>query len=553
MNSSRARSYGLLVGAVLLVALAARLVPLYWSPLPATLDGFRYARLAATTVERAGLPLGTVQADEFVFTLNLVATSLVTGGRPLTTAQPFVAVAGAATPVIAVAFIRRIGSERDWPSRQVRIAAAAGAIALALEGLYLRRTGVPDEEALGLLVVPLLAVAVHRALATRRLAWGAVALVFIGVLPPLHNMSSLVGVLTVSAIAILHGVRAQSLSVAGVGLSLGVGFWGYFFGYFELAERLGIELTYSGLLRPHLGLFIAWVVVLLTGVIWFRATTTRAQRVTFMAPIALGFAAVVVNAVVPIFPGTVTSPLSVMAMVLVFVVPVLYAGWAVPVTTQGTGLPVLALLAAPVILTYYVLSTSLTPQFFDAVVRIQSFAHPPVMVLAALTAVGLGVASRTRTEQSWRVGRGILLGIFVVCVVVTVPLGYVNLDTGTYPSTTFESEFESAGFATEYVQGQYTTDHTLSRVGLHYFGATGGKAGYRPTREWLRGGLLPRCPVLAQESWTTTGAHLYPAQPETTTPARFEELQTRHHRVYDAGGHDPIAIFAPVNMTTTGC
>ncbi len=50
---------------------------------------------------------------------------------------------------------------------------------LAVEGIYLRRTGQTDEEALAFLLLPLFAIAVHRLLTTDRYRrrWGAVVVV----------------------------------------------------------------------------------------------------------------------------------------------------------------------------------------------------------------------------------------------------------------------------------------------------------------------------------------------------------------------------------------
>jgi hypothetical protein len=278
-----------------------------------------------------------------------------------------------------------------------------------------------------------------------------------------------------------------------------------------------------------------------------------------LAVVGLGFFIVGVNAVTPLFPGTVPSPPAVASLIAVLVVPTVFAAVGLPSVREGTGVAVLALLFAPVVLTYYTLSAALTPEFFGAVLRIQGFAHLPAFILAGIGVVSLGVGRPT----AGRVVRFGAVGLFVVSVLLTVPLGYVNLDTGSYPSTTFRSEFETAEFASTHLNGSYATDHTLSRVETYYLSEPtplstdpeGNGASLGPTLTWLTGGPgpPPDCPVLLQRSWTTTGAHLYPAQPGTLTEARFRAALERRHVVYAVSGHDPLWLSLPVGANATGC
>jgi hypothetical protein len=551
--------------AVFAVAVAARAVPLYWSPLPATLDGFNYAGLARSTLATGSFPwdAGVLAADEIGFTAVLSTASAVTGVEPLYLAQPLVAFVGAAAPLAGIALARDL-APASWPPRRVRTAAALAGFGLALEGLFVRRTGVPDEEAVGLVLVPLLALAAYRWLDGGRRAWGGLTLLLLAFLPPLHNLSSLLGLLTVFGIVALHVVRRAS----GPGLrrpaALAVLAWLLVFGYFRLGRRFGLATSYGRLFEPFLGLFLAWAVLTVAGVVWIRSASPRGQRTAFLAPLGLGFFVVAADAVVPLFPGTIPTRPSVALGVAALLVPVGLAAVGLPAVRRGAGPAVLALFAAPAALWCYALTASLTPEFFDAVVRVQSFAHLPVFVLAGVGAAGFAarvprIASTAGTGDSAGTGPGLrgLLGaaaaaLLLLSVLSTVPLGYVNLDTGTYPSTTLESEFGAAAFATGTVEGRYATDHTLSRVDRHYLRGPApgagtdltGEARVGPTRSWLAGGSPPGCPVLSQRSWTTTGAHLYPAPPGTVPPDAYRWLTSRHV-VYRASGLDPLTLSMP--------
>ena len=542
----------LLAIAVLAAAVAARAVPLVWSPLPATLDGFNYAGLARATLETGSLPwdAGVLAADEIGFTTVLATASAVTGVEPLYLAQPLVAFVGAAAALAGVALVRELAPP-EWPARSVRLAAALVGFGLALDGIFLRRTGVPDEEAVGLLLLPLLALAAHRWIDGGRRAWAVLSLLLLAFLPPLHNMSSVLGLLTLSGLGALHAVRSSRGSLrAG---ALAVLAWLYVFGYFLAGRRFGLTTSYGDLFEPFLGLFLAWVVLLVVGVVWARGATPGVQRAAFLVPVGLGFLIVGLNAAVPLFPGTIPTLPPVVLGVGAFLVPVVLAAVGIPAVRRGAEPAVLALFAAPVALSCYALTAALTPEFFDAAVRIQSFAHLPVFVLAGVGAAGLTVRAERGVDR--RVGAAVA-ALFLLSVAATVPLGYVNLDTGTYPSTTLESEFGAAAFASGHVDGRYATDHTLSRVDAHYLGgplranASPGEASLRPTASWLGGGgRPPACPTLSQRSWTTTGAHLYPAPPGTVSPAEYRSWLTSRHVVYRASGLDPLTLSVPRTPT----
>jgi hypothetical protein len=549
----------LLVLAAFAVAVAARAVPLFWSPLPATLDGFNYAGLARATLETGSLPwdAGVLAADELGFATVLATASAVTGVDPLYLAQPLIAFVGAVTVLAGIALVREL-APATWPTRRVGLAVAIVGFGLALDGLFLRRTGVPDEEAVGLLLVPLLALAAHRWLDGGRRAWAGVGALLLAFLPPLHNLSSLVGLLTLSGLFALHAVRSSGAGLVRAGVLAALA-WVHVFGYFVFVERFGLVTSYGDLFDPYLGLFLAWVVLLVVGVVWIRGATSRGQRAAFLAPVGLGVLVVALNAVVPLFPGTITTLSPVLLGVGALLVPVALAAVGLPGVRRGSGPAVLALFAAPAALSYYALTASLTPEFFDAVVRIQSFAHVPVFVLAGAGAAGL--VARAGSPRGRRRLGAVVAALLLLSVAVTVPLGYVNLDTGTYPSTTLESEFGAATFATGRVDGRYATDHTLSRVDTHYLSGPAppdegftsrGRARVDPTRSWLAGGNPPTCPTLSQRSWTTTGAHLYPAPPGTVSPAEYRSWLLSRNVVYQASGLDPLTLSVPRDPSGTG-
>jgi hypothetical protein len=552
---------------VFLVAAGTRTLYLYWSPYPATLDGFNYAATAQVTVSDASFPVFEMAADTFTFTSLLVVGGLVTDKTPLTAAQPIVAVVGAGSCLTAVAIARRAGVDLGWPRKRRVLAATLAGLGVALSGVYVRRTGVADEEILGLLIVPLLAIAGYRALDSRRPAWGLLTALFVAVLPTIHNFSAIVGVVTLLSVAALHAARRPTLrNVLSSAVTIAGG-WLWVLLYYNVAARLGLTFPYTDRLREHPWLFVSWLVVLVVGVVWFRRTTGRNRRVTFGLPLVFGLVIVAVNVFTPIFPGTVPSPPRVAASVMVYVVVVLFAGYGASYCgTSHSARPapvIVSLFAAPLVLIYFALTADLTPDFFGQIMRTQTFVHVPAFVLGGLGIAGLVSGTSTRREEMRSViarilcrpaARRTVVAAFLVGALLTLPLAYVDLDTGAAPSTTTDAEFEAAVFGTTHLCSSFTTDDPLVRISepSPYMGdrASGGIGG---ARRWLRNGEPPSGPTLTAESWTTTGAHFFPAAPETIPPAVHDAWIAERNLVYTSSGRNPLYFTTEPGAETATC
>lgn len=526
------------------VGVAVRAIPLAVSPLPATLDAFGYVRGAAAILASGHIGAAGLAADELVFAALLATTSALVGVTPLRLAQPLVTVLGAGAALVGAAIAWRVTSDLGWPATRRWQAVALAGLGLAIEGLFVRRTGVPDEEVVGLLLVPVVALAAHRALASRRTAWGLVAAGLLIVLPPLHNLSTTVAVLVTTGIVAAHVARDPSRRTATLGLGLLTLAWVAFLGYYTAADAVGLALSYEGTIRAHPGLFLAWVIVLAVGVAWLRATTRRASRLVLVGSVGSWFVLVGLNAVRPVFPGTVPTHPLVAGLVVTLLVPLLLAAAAWPDGLGTESGPLVAgLVAGPIALVSFALTAALTPVFFDLAIRAQTFAHVGVLVLAGLGAVGLLAGERRR------LGR-VAVAILVASLVLTVPLAHVDLDTARYPSTTLESEYAAVGFAGTRLPGGFASDHALSREAGHRFPDTATTV--VPIHTWLTGGPPPRCAALARASWSNAGAHFYPAGAETIDAATYAGWVAQNNRVYTANGQDSFDVVVP-RVGASGC
>jgi hypothetical protein len=539
--------------AVFLVAVAARLAPLFWSPYPATLDGIMYARLAGETLQ-AGLPVSSMRADAVTSTLLLTIVGQLLDVRPLVLAQPLYAIIGGTTAVIAVAFARRVCSGLGWPRRRVRVAAVAGGLLFALEGLYVRRTGIPDDDAITLLFIPLFVLALFELRRTRRRAWLGVFLLLFVVLPLTHTLSTYIAALCVLALLAAQIGRYTDRRDVLVSVGLGLGFSAYFGGYYYLAPRLGFTVPYVDRVTGNPGLFVAWLIVLVIGTAWFAQTAPRFQRLAFLAPVALFFTVVGVNLVTTVFPGTVRTPPEVAATVLPLIVIVAFGAWALPraVADWLVGPVLLALLAAPVVQVLFALTAGLTPEYFATAMRSQTFAHPTVLVLAGLTIARVAPVGRAvRATSRSGVGRLLVIGVVLVSLGLTMPVAYLDADTGEYPSTTTEPEFETATFAVGYVPGEWTSGHAMTRIAGNYYAP--GAASVEPTATWVRGGPAPACPAISEASWATRGVHLFPTVGDPVSESTYRGMLRDRHVVYAASGSDPLAISLPRTASDDGC
>lgn len=523
-----------------------RAIPLWWSPLPATLDGWVYARLARETLSAGSVPLNGFRADAFGSTLLTTIVSAILEVTPLRLLQPLYALIGAVTVLLGFVFVRRLGREYNWSYHRIRAGSILAAFGLAVEGIFVRRTGVPDDDAITLLLIPIAVLLLYRYVDTGRHAWLGVLLPLLIVFPFIHTFSTFIlGFSLLALSALLFSQDTEHSRALTGGLIVG-GFWVYFTGYYTLIGDTILFVPYVGRVTSHPGLFLGWLVVLVVGVVWYQQTTWRLRRMVAAVPLGLFFIVAIVNAQTTVFPATAQTPRIVVLSLVPLAVPAVYGAWASPLLGERhtTGSVLLALFGAPVATVMFALTASLTPEFFATAMRAQTHFHLPVVVVGGVLCAHVVSTETTRvlgrSVSLPASGRAILVGIFVIAVAGTLPVAHVNLDTGSAPSTSLESEFAAATFSSTYLPDGWTSSHTQVRIANSYYdGATGSVA---PTRQWLRGGPPPSQPVVAQHSWTTTGAHLFPLAPRTLPSEQFIQWQQQNNVVYRTTGHDTTVI-----------
>ncbi|MFB6228319.1 MAG: hypothetical protein ABEH88_07090 [Halobacteriales archaeon] len=522
---------------VLLWAGLARGAILHWSPYPATLDGFFYVRWVEL-IHASGAVPAPIDWDRVVMASFLGSVREVLGVEALVLLQPLSALLGIGIVLMAVVLVRRLVVV-GWggAAGQARIGVALTGGFLALEGLFVRRSGVPDEEILGLLFVPLVAYAFHRWLWTRRPRWGVLTGVVLFVLPATHSLSSTITLLTLGVIAIIH-------TAAGWRLSVGLrAFGGLLFGlvaalgYYWLAlETPALTLSYTDRLLAQPRLLGAWVVLLTAGVVWFVRTSARIQRAVVGGVLLLWVGLLGVNLTTPVYTATVSTPPLLLALVVPLLGVIVAAALGVDRVGDraGRGAAVLGLFVAPVVLVNYFLTAGLSPDLFDAMLRVQTFAHLPAAVIAGgfvATRFTDGIEGSVRWRRFGRVAFVVVL----LGAVLTAPLGVMALDTASIPGTAMPQEVAGTGFAAENMDGEWASEGPVRRIGSLYYG-NGSSVG--PVATWSRGGSPPDVPVLATPAWTSRGVHQYPRTPARVPHDRFADWRMSNQVVYTTGKAD---------------
>lgn len=543
---SRRRQAGL--AALVGVALVLRALPLYWSQHPSTLDGFHYAASAHATVASGTLPFPD-RADDLFYTSLIAITGLVFDAPTLRATQPAATVLGAGICLVGVAIARRAARESATVSVDASAVALAVAGLLAVEGLFLRRTTVPDSDIVGILFTLVVAVALHYAYRTGYWRWYGITGLVLLVFPTVHTFTSFIAALVVTGLTAQHVSRTLSVRSLVGGLVIAGGFWAYIAAYYRTAETaLSLVVPYVDRVTAYPGLFVAWAIILVIGIVWLQHTSRRIRQVAYLGVVGVFFGVVALNTLTPIYPGTARTPTVVVGLVAVLGVVAAAAGFSLDlVGDYRSGIVILALFCAPAAVIGFALTASLTAEYFATALRAQTFLHFPVLAVAGVTVARL--LARDTSSRGWRWLRVAVAVVVIAATVATAPLAFVNMDTGSAPSTTLDSEYQSVEFASTRLAGPWATDHSLSRVSGHSFGAN---ASLAPTAEWLSGGAAPRCAVVSQRSWTTTGAHLFPNAPETVPPDEYATLTGSRNVVYTSTGLDPVTVSVP-RSGTSGC
>ncbi|MFC7071755.1 sodium/phosphate symporter [Halovenus rubra] len=529
IESRRALPVRVVLGAflVLTVGLGIRLVSRYRTSLPFNPDGFGFAARADLIANGGSTAVFKGRPHDYVLPTLLGELQMLTGANSLVLAQPAIAIIGAVPCLLVFAFVRRVALQRGWqPTHAFGLAALAG-VALAMQGLYLRHSIWVHYEVLGLLFVVIVGLTGHWFFQSGHARWFLALAPTLTALPITHHLSSMMGALTLTALAVYHVTNEPDARTVLRALAVGGLFWAYFGIYYVLTRP-----PFFGDLAAKPGLFVAWVIILGSLAVFLRKASPTLQRLTFVVPLGVAFAVTAVNAVFDVFPGTASTHPRLLVYLGPLVVLAVLMVWGVPLAfdNHDIGPVVLALVLAPLAFVSFALTAGLSPEYNLFARRGQTFGHFTITVVGVLS-VG-GFAWTADRHSVLKLGIPLCL---LAAILVSTPLAFAGPPVLPYEPTVTDAEFESVTFAETHIEGAWTSDDKPTRVARNYYDADAPRSA---AIAWLQGGAVPACPTLVRDTWMTVGAQAYPSDPIPVDVRILQKFSTTSQIIYDGGTTD---------------
>jgi hypothetical protein len=516
------------------IALAARLVPLTFSPLPFSVDGFALARISTDMAAHGTWRIDAADVNSYNqklpgFSILWSAASQVGGLSPLLHVQLLLPILTCFTVLPAYLFgVRATGR---------RLGGLAAGLFVALFGSFLLLTSAAAKESIGLLVFPIAVLLFHERRDPRKRALAVFLLLF---LPFLHSLTTFLTLGMVAALVVLtqrralaHGRfsgRALALDVV-TGPALALGAWAYY---------VAVDLPFlSDILAPEaFALFLA-VVVLLTALIAPMARPVRrriGRRIVSPAtkavlPPALGLAAMLGNASTNLFVGTArTQPafLQVLPALVVFAVSSVVGLQLVRRTTNRTNDLVVSMIAAPVALVLFGFLRGLDPGGLLLVYRALDFLDYALAILIAVAFV-----AAWRSLARFRPARAVLVTALLVSLLATTPMAWNTPAVFGVQNVTTSDEFQALALLGSLGARNVTTDQRLADLGRMWFGYSMNPDLAQKLRD--NESLVGADYALVLERWSSQGAQVHPAPNIVLAHRTLEAFLASNRVVYAAG------------------
>jgi hypothetical protein len=529
----------LVVGLVCL-ALAARLVPLTFSPLPFSVDGFALSRIASDIVARGSWAIDPASVNSYNqklggFSLLWAVTAEIGGLSPLVHAQLYVPLITCLTVLPGYLFGAKVTGRR--------LGGFAAGLFLALFGSFLNVTSGVAKESIALLVFPLAVLLFHERADPRKRALAVVLLIF---LPFLHSLTTFLTLGMIAALVVLgqrralfrgrFSWRALALDVV-TGPALAAAALGYY---------LAVDLPFlSEFLAPAaFALFLA-LVLLLTVLIGpaFRPQKSRfghgkiASAAKAALPPAIGFALLLGNASTSLFVGTTaTSPAFLQGMPSLLVLAALCIGGFVLVrrTTNRMGDLVVAMLVAPIALILFGFFRGLDPLGQVLVYRAFDFLDYALAVLVAVAFVAAWSVLQMRPLR-------VLIAVgFLAALLATTPMAWNTPAVLGVQNVTTSEEFHALALIASLGAHRIATDERLADVASWWFGLSADASFPLKLRDNASLGGADYALVL--ERWSTAGAQIHPAPNLILAPRTIASFLAANRVMY-AGGPAGDRVF----------
>jgi len=514
------------------------LVPLTFSPLPFSIDGFALTRISTEIAAHGSWRIDPSDANSYNqklpgFSLLWSAASQVGGLSPLPHVQLILPLLTCFTILPAyVLGAKAIGR---------RLGGFVAGLFVALFGSFLLLTSATAKESIGLLVFPVAVLLFRQREDPRKRALAVLLLLF---LPFLHSLTTFLTLGMIAALVVLEHRRALARGrfswrvlaldlVTGPALALGA--WAYY---------VAVDLPFlADIFAPDaFALFLA-VVVLLAALLapMARPAKSRLGRrlvspaAKAILPPVLGFILLLGNASTNLFVGaerTRSAMLQVLPATAVFAAFVVAGFQLMRRTMTRANDLVVSMLVAPVALILFGLLRGLDPSGLLLVYRAFDFLDYALAVLIAVAFV-----AAWRSVARFRPARALLVTGLVVSLIATTPMAWNTPAVFGVQNVTTTDEFRALALLGSLGAPNVTTDQRLADVGRMWFGySTDSLLAVRLRDNESVGGFAY---ALVLEEWTTAGAQLHPAPNVVLAPNVFFAFLRANQIVFVAGpeGH----------------
>ncbi len=523
-----------LIAALYAFALALRLVPLTFSPLPYNIDGFPLARIAQDITSTGSWRINPADPNAYnelmpVYALVWSSLSQLGGLDPLAFLQAVMPVV-LATAVLPAYLLGVKATGRP-------VAGAAAGLFIAAFGSFLSVTSMGMKESIALVVLPTVVLLFAERRDPRK---RALAFLLLLILPFLHQLSDFLVLGMVAALVVLTHARAAQagrLSLRALLLDVATGPGPALVAY---AYYVAVNMPdLSAVTAPDaLALFLGVTVLLsalLVAMTRPRPVAPGARLVRPVGPILIvpvaAFAALLVNARTDLFAGVLpTQPaLEPILIAVAALVALAFPGYQLlRRTANPLGDVVLAMGIAPVALVLFAFLRGL-----DGLSQVLVYRSFDFLDYGLAAAVGTGFAFawlRLRRHDGARLA--LAAGLLVV-LLATTPIAWNPQAVFGVDEVTTPAEFQAMAVLASLHPLRVATDQRLADTAATWFGLD--------TNATLPYLLRDHAAVsgydyaLVLERWTTIGAQVHPA-PNVVLPASTLDAFLAANRVVYAAG-----------------
>jgi hypothetical protein len=526
MKLSQLRHTYLLI-ILLSMAFAIRLVPLTLSSLPYNIDGFPLVKISENIIQNQGhdfnhhVSLIDYNSKMPVFSLLLSTFSLFTGISPMRLVQLFVPLV-TITTLITVYFI-------TYKMTDNKGAAFFAGFVLAFNGLYVYLSSAAMKQAIGMTLVPIIIYLYHgRACPKKR----ALAMGMLLLMPLVHHLSTIIVFVMVTVMMLTENLMAKAtLRTHAYDFLTGPFLFTSGFMYYRYVQLY--QVTKVSNFNDIVLLISVLIIGVTCSIILARDKRRRIVKFKWFNGGLLAMATclfwLVLNSQTKTF-GVRSTPPSLLVMMIPYVVMAMVAilgfGLVRYTRTKSKSL-IISLSISPFIMMMFAILNGLDPFTADLVVRSYDFVD---FGMAICGGIGIMHLYNKLKPLNLKIARA-ALPAFAVCCILTLPLAFNVTEVFGIRTVTPEHDFAACEYAAS-LDKMISTDQRLSDIITPYFYAESAMSTplLMDRQHSIQGKL-----ILADEEWTTRGAHMFPLDNVVINQGYFDAMLNSNNVIYSGG------------------